>query len=102
MKSKSLATYQEAIGYEWRRAHRSLKLSGPVVMVSEFHITNKRQDLTNLVKAAEDGLKHVAFGDDVLVYRAESTKIPAPDRDGCGAKITVKPYRGPAFQEHLK
>lgn len=94
-----LKAWQKAL---WAGFHQEARqpISGPVELLMRFRANSSRADLTNMLKGAEDGLKHVAFGDDSLVYRAVIEKEPVL-KDHQGVLFNVSPYRGPVFETHL-
>ena len=51
-------------------------------------------------KAAEDGLKQVAFLDDDRVYEAHLIKEAVASRAEEGIEFSVAPWDGPAFDRH--
>lgn len=95
----AMKDWKKAIWAAFRQFHRRT-LDGPVELTLYFDPESSRQDLTNLVKAAEDGLKTHAFGDDCLVYRTVAMKQPSMSR-GSGMAFRVDPYHGPAFPQHI-
>ena len=100
--NKSLVDWKAALAWEWRKVHRNLQIHGPVRLGLTFKLNRPKQDIDNMEKAVIDGLKDVAFEDDELVYAVRKHKEPAPTREGCGVEVMVAPYRGPAFEKHLR
>lgn len=99
-KPESLKSWQDAVGWAWRQYQGSLKHLGPVQLGFLFKTAKNRKDTSNMVKAAEDALKNVAFGDDNRVYSIVAIKVPVQTGSG-GMYFTVRPWPGPAFREHL-
>lgn len=99
---KGLDTYQKAIGWAWRSRHKGLVLAGPVALDMEFLTISSRSDTTNLAKGAEDGLKHVAFGDDVLVYSIKAVKRPVGSKAEEGTQIKVSQWTGDVHPNHME
>ena len=73
---KSLA-YQRDIAWMWKRASNGEKLKGDLKLSCEFYFNDKRHgDLSNLVKAVEDGLQYAnAFDNDKQIKRYGKTGI---------------------------
>jgi len=67
---------------------------------ARFLVTLAHKDLTNMWKAAEDGLKQVAFLDDDRVYEAHLIKEAVASRAEEGIEFSVAPWDGPAFDRH--
>jgi hypothetical protein len=95
-----LKAWQKALWAGWHSQPRR-PVEGPVSLFMRFHARSSRADLTNFLKGAEDGLKHIAFGDDSRVYRAVVEKEPAETPDEEGVAFQVFPYRGNVFPSHL-
>ena len=99
-KPEHLKDWQQAVGWAWRQYSGPLQLSGPVQLDFLFKTAKNRKDTSNMVKAAEDALKNVAFGDDDRVYRIVAVKEPVSVGSG-GMYFRIARYGGPAFKEHL-
>jgi len=105
LKPQRLADWQALIGWEWRKLHGTTCFEGPVEIECLFHVTRPHLDLDNLLKAAIDGLKDIAFRDDDRVYKVTATKLPPPE-EPCekfepGMELALSCYRGPAFDSHI-
>lgn len=63
--------YQEKIAWEWKVKARGKKLKGPLKLSCDFYFNDKRHgDLSNLIKAVEDGLQYGnAFDNDKQILR---------------------------------
>lgn len=73
---KSLG-YQKEIAWAWKEIARGKKLKGDLKLSCEFYFNDKRHgDLSNLVKAVEDGLQYAnAFDNDKQIKRYGKTGI---------------------------
>lgn len=73
---KSLG-YQDEIAWAWKQIARGRKLKGDLKLSCEFYFNDKRHgDLSNLVKAVEDGLQYAnAFDNDKQIKAYEDTGI---------------------------
>ena len=62
--------YQESVAWEWKAAG-GRKLEGPLKLTCKFFFKDKRHgDLSNLIKAVEDGLQYgQAFNNDKQIIR---------------------------------
>jgi Holliday junction resolvase RusA-like endonuclease len=96
-----LKAWQEKVELLWAGLFPGPPLGGPVELETRFLVRSPRKDLTNLVKAAEDALKHRAFGDDDRVYAQHNWKEPVESPEEEGMEIRVRPYVGPAHRVHL-
>ena len=67
---KSL-NYQETVAWEWKRIAKVRKFEGSVKLSCKFYFNDKRHgDLSNLIKAVEDGLQYgQAFDNDKQILR---------------------------------
>jgi len=95
-----MKAWQKALWAGWHSQPRT-PLAGPVSLVFRFRGLSARADLTNMVKAAEDGLKTHAFGDDSLVYRLIAEKTPATSPEDQGLSFHVAPFTGHSFACHV-
>ena len=67
---KSL-NYQETVAWEWKRIAKVRKFEGSVKLSCKFYFNDKRHgDLSNLIKAVEDGLQYgQAFDNDKQILK---------------------------------
>lgn len=70
-RSKESLAYQKEIAWEWRVAAMHIKLEGPLKLTCQFYFKDKKHgDLSNLIKAVEDGLQYGnAFDNDKQIVR---------------------------------
>ncbi|MFW5988577.1 MAG: RusA family crossover junction endodeoxyribonuclease [bacterium] len=73
---KSLAD-QDKVAWAWKAIAKGRKLKSDLKLSCEFYFNDKRHgDLSNLVKAVEDGLQYAnAFDNDKQIKRYGSTGI---------------------------
>ena len=91
---KSL-NYQREIAWEWKAVANGLKLEGPLKLTAKFYFKDRRHgDLSNLVKAIEDGLQYgQAFDNDKQIIRyGEGTGIYYDDEER--AEIIIEELGG--------
>src|SRR5690554_336953 len=92
--------YQKQVAWEWKAAAKALKLERPLKLTAKFYFKDKRHgDLSNLVKAIEDGLQYgQAFDNDKQIVRYgesgiyfdddERAEIVIEELEGCGDNVT--------------
>lgn len=70
-RSRRSLEYQEKIAWEWKAVARAVTLKGPLKLTAKFFFKDKRHgDLSNLIKAVEDGLQYGgAFENDKQILR---------------------------------
>ena len=70
-RSRRSLEYQESVAWEWKTVTKALKLEGPLKLTAKFYFKDRRHgDLSNLVKAIEDGLQYgQAFDNDKQIIR---------------------------------
>ncbi len=76
--------YQEQVAWEWKRITGGKKLEGPLKLTTKFYFNDRRHgDLSNLVKAIEDGLQYGhAFDNDKQIKRyGKNTGIYFEDKE---------------------
>ena len=102
LKPERLKVFQEKVAYAWREHCGSLRFPGAVAIRLGILLSTSGRlkiDEDNVKKAVADALKHVAFGDDDLVY--SSTVYKQPCRPGEeGIFFAVEPYGGPVDPRH--
>lgn len=98
--TQRLKDWKQAVGWAWRGRCPGPPRGGGIILRMLFKVRSSRKDLTNLVKAAEDGLKQVAFGDDDRVYQQITMKEPVDRFGEEGVSFSVATYDGPIFEKH--
>jgi len=88
-RAKKSLDYQEKVAWEWKAKARGLKLQGPLKLSCSFYFNDKRHgDLSNLVKAVEDGLQYGnAFENDKQIKRYGDSGIFFDDNPRAEIKI---------------
>lgn len=87
--------YQESVAWEWKAVAKGLKLEGSLKLTVKFYFKDRRHgDLSNLVKAIEDGLQYgQAFDNDKQIIRyGEGTGIYYDDEER--AEIIIEELEG--------
>ena len=76
-RARESLNYQETVAWEWRRIAKDSKFEGPVKLSCKFYFDDKRHgDLSNLIKAVEDGLQYgQAFDNDKQILRYDECGI---------------------------
>ena len=94
-RSRRSLEYQKQIAWEYKVVAKALKLEGPLKLTAKFFFRDKRHgDLSNLIKAVEDGLQYgQAFNNDKQIIRyGEGTGIYYDDEER--AEIIIEELEG--------
>lgn len=70
-RAKRSLEYQKTIAWEWKAIAKGRKFEGPIKLSAKFYFHDKKHgDLSNLIKAVEDGLQYGnAFDNDKQIVR---------------------------------
>ena len=93
-RSRRSLEYQESVAWEWKAVGKR-KLEGPLKLTCKFFFKDRRHgDLSNLIKAVEDGLQYgQAFNNDKQIIRyGEGTGIYYDDEER--AEIIIEELEG--------
>jgi crossover junction endodeoxyribonuclease RusA len=72
--------YKEQVGWVARAAQQPI-ITGPLELVAHFFLCGGQvPDLSNLVKAIEDGLNGIAYQDDRQVCSIKAMRIEVPQK----------------------
>lgn len=88
-RSQKSLSYQEKVAWEWKAKAKGKKLEGRIRLSCIFYFNDRRHgDLSNLVKAIEDGLQYGnAFDNDKQIKEYGKTKIIFDDDPRAEIKI---------------
>lgn len=89
--NKQVAAWRAAVKTSAAKKAGDLKISGPVKLQVEYRLpklTNRRDDIDNLLKSTMDALSNI-WEDDSLVVDVLARKKQAETPDDVGARIIV-------------